>query len=225
MPYRFLVSARFEEERAGRRGHFVRKHRRRGERGAAMLESLLSIILLLMIVFGLIQIFQLSVANMIVDYASFRGARSSAVGFCDDLAAREAQVKLIPASGDMIEPMRTSQFYNTYSQFEHEKNAIRRFMRGTRWMEYSYWYGEELRHTDYHCPDYGKPLNGNCPVCGRSGAYLDMTINTFNERTHFDLEMNNYPLEIPLADYLTGDDKARIEKETELTNHSSAFLE
>lgn len=197
----------------------------KNEHGAAILESLLAMMLLAFLLFGIFQLFQLSVADMIVEYASFRGARSAAVGFNDTLATREARVKVIPASGDMLEPFRTTEFYSNYAQFEREKEAIRRYMKGTQWMEYSNWYGDQLRHTNYHCPDYGKPLQGNCGICGPTGAHLETSINSFNERTHFDLEFRNYPLQIPLADYLTGMDRVQIEKETEIHNHSSSFLE
>ena len=55
--------------------------RRKGEHGSAILESFLSMILLGMILFGILQLFQLALADMVTDYAAFRGARSAAVHF------------------------------------------------------------------------------------------------------------------------------------------------
>ena len=82
-----------EKSAAGRAGLCLRPAlyaRRKGEHGSAILESFLSMILLGMILFGILQLFQLVLADMVTDYAAFRGARSAAVGFRDEYAIREA---------------------------------------------------------------------------------------------------------------------------------------
>ena len=74
------------------------KHR---ERGATIIESMFTIMVLMLILFGLMQLFHVVLARNVAMFASFRGARSAAVGFSDYLVGREAKVQAIPASGPM----------------------------------------------------------------------------------------------------------------------------
>ena len=198
--------------------------RRRGERGSAILESFLAMILLGMILFGILQLFQLALADMVADYAAFRGARSAAVGFRDEYAIREALIKSAPASGPMVTPDRGS--YTNWGAVETEKSLLRGFMEGDRHVEYADWVGEERFHTNYHCPHYGELLIGGCSVCRPSrNHYVRASAQGFDQTMHFQFEFVHYPLNIPLHDWLTGRDSIDISSETELTNHSAAFLE
>lgn len=198
--------------------------RRKGERGSAILESFLAMILLGMILFGILQLFQLAVADMVTDYAAFRGARSAAVGFRDEYAIREALIKSAPVSGAMVTPGRVG--YSDWSGLESEKSLLRGYMEGDRHVEYANWVGEERFHTDYRCAHYGELLIGGCSVCGSGhGHYVRASVQGFGETTRFQFEFVRYPLNIPLHDWLTGRDSIDISGEAELTNHSSAFLE
>lgn len=208
------------EGRAGhccfRAGGFAR---RKGERGSAILESFLAMILLGMILFGILQLFQLAVADMVTDYAAFRGARSAAVGFRDEYAIREALIKSAPVSGPMVAP-------GSVRGLETEKSLLRGFMEGDRNVEYANWVGKERYHMNYRCPHYGELLIGGCSVCGSGhGHYVRASVQGFGETTRFRFEFVHYPLNIPLHDWLTGRDSIDISGEAELTNHSSAFLE
>ena len=181
-------------------------------------------ILLGMILFGVLQLFQLALADMITDYAAFRGARSAAVGFRDEYAIREALIKSVPASGAMVTPNRDS--YSDWTSVETEKSLLRGFMEGDRNVEYANWVGEDRIHTNYRCPHYGEPLLGGCSVCNRGKRhYVRASAQGFDQMMHFNFEFVNYPLNIPLHDWLTGQDSIDISSEAELTNHSAAFLE
>ena len=194
--------------------------RRKGEHGSAILETFLSMILLGMILFGILQLFQLAVADMVTDYAAFRGARSAAVGFKDEYAIREALIKSAPVSGAMVEP--TSR-WNTVAS---EKSLLRGFMEGDRNVEYANWRGEERFHMNYHCPHYGEQMIGGCAICTRGrDRGVSASVQGFDETMRFRFEFVRYPLDIPLHDWLTGRDSISISSEAELTNHSSAFLE
>ena len=196
-----------------------------GERGSAILESFLSMILLGMILFGILQLFQLAVADMVTDYAAFRGARSAAVGFRDEYAIREALIKSAPVSGPMVAP-------GSVRGLETEKSLLRGFMEGDRYVEYANWVGEDLYHTNYHCIHYGERLNGSCSICGKCKKhYVDALPQAVGEKARFRFEFVHYPLNIPLHDWLTGRDTVDIRSDSEddgwveLTNHSAAFLE
>ena len=208
-------------------GHCIRAGgyaRRKGEHGSAILESFLSMILLGLILFGILQLFQLVLANMVTDYAAFRGARSAAVGFRDEFTIKEALIKAAPVSGPMVTPNHRS--YAGWTGVESEKSLLRGFMEGDRNVEYANWVGEDRFHTNYHCPHYGERLLGSCSICGKSKRhYVDASVQSLGKTTRFDFEFVHYPLNIPLHDWLTGRDSISISSEAELTNHSSAFLE
>ena len=195
-----------------------------GERGSAILESFLSMILLGMILFGILQLFQLAVADMVTDYAAFRGARSAAVGFRDEYAIREALIKSAPVSGPMVTPDRGG--YSGWGGVGSEKSLLRGYMEGDRHVEYADWVGEDRFHTNYHCPHYGELLIGGCSVCRPSrNHHVRASAQGFDQTMHFQFEFVHYPLTIPLHDWLTGRESIDISSEAELTNHSSAFLE
>ena len=197
---------------------------RKGERGSAILETFLSMILIGLILFGILQIFQLVLADMVTDYAAFRGARSAAVGFRDEFAVKEALIKAAPVSGALVKPGRRS--YTSWTGVESEKSLLRGFMEGERTVEYANWFGGDRYHTNDHCPLYGERLFGSCSICGKSKKhYVDASVQNFGETARFDFEFVHYPLDIPLHDWLTGRDSIDISGEAELTNHSSAFLE
>ena len=207
----------------GRAAHCIRASRyarRKGERGAAILESFLAMILLGLILFGILQLFQLALADMITDYAAFRGARSAAVGFSDFYAIREALIKAAPASGAMITPNLGN------NSLELKKSLLRDYMTGNAYVEYANWVGEDRFHTNYHCPHYGELMLGGCSICHQGKKpYVSASANGFDQTMHFQFEFRHYPLNIPLHDWITGRDSIDISSEAELTNHSSAFLE
>ena len=212
---------------AGRAGHCVlarRYARRKAERGSAILEAFLSMILLGLILFGVLQLFQLVLADLVAVYAAFRGARSAAVGFKDEFAVREALIKAAPASGAMVTPNRGS--YSVWTGVESEKSLLRGYMEGDRHVEYADWVGEDRYHMNYHCPHYGELLVGGCSLCSHGRKhYVNASAQGFDQTMSFKFEFVNYPLEIPLHDWLTGRESIDISAESELTNHSAAFLE
>jgi len=215
---------------AQKRAAAVRFARRKGEHGSAILESFLCMILIGMILFGVLQLFQLALADMIAEYAAFRGARSHVVGFKDFYAFREALIKSAPASGAMIAPDPDSYPGYYSNQAETEKTLLRGFMQGDRNVEYAYWRGGQRFHLSYHCPDYGRPMHYACPYCTYSqndirSPYVMMEENGGpSSGSSFRFDFRNYPLEIPLHDWLTGTDSITISSKAELQRRP-AFLE
>lgn len=203
---------------------------RRNERGATIVESVIVMIILLLILFGLLQVAQLSTAKIFADYASFRGARSAAVGFKDYLVDREARIKAIPASGRLVDPARDSldDGGGAYSLYASEKVMIENYMDGTRWLEYEYWRAQRPdRHTFYKCPFYGTTIesSGSCSVCDTGDMpSVSTSIRAYNERIKTTFRFRNYPLRVPLRDAFLKNDSLDISGESELANHSSAYL-
>lgn len=189
--------------------------RRKGEHGSAILESFLSMILLGMILFGILQLFQLIVTDMVTEYAAFRGARSAAVGLKDEYAFREAEVKVAPVSGRRVRPTAGG-----------DESVLRSYLAGEVDVEYSNWEGKRVFHTDYHCPNYGQPLTAVCSICNqRSSSHIEMSVWELGKTMKFRFDFVDYPLTIPLHEWLTGRETIDISAESELTNHSSVFLE
>ena len=69
------------------------------QRGATIVESMICMLLLCMVLFGLLQIFQWTMAKMVCEYSSFYAAKGSAYGFADTIVVNGARVAAIAASG------------------------------------------------------------------------------------------------------------------------------
>lgn len=202
---------------------------RKGEHGSAILETFLSMILLGIILFGAIQVFQLFLANMITDYAAFRGARSAAVGFREDYAMREALIKAAPVSGSIITPDPATYPGFRRNPVETEKSLLTSFMEGDNEMDYAYWIGAERVHTNYQCPQYGRRMTSSCEICGRQfdrDHYVRGGVTRVSDDfVVFTFDFRNYPLNVPLHGWITGRDSIDISGETKLRDYSSSFRE
>lgn len=124
---------------------FKHQHRR-GKRGAAMVEALLSYFVLFLILFGMLHIYYFFNGQFFADYAAIRGARSRAVGFADYLVKRETRVNAIGGSGLMVYPGLHNAGIDENSpyaadQFTQEKTLIQRYRTGISWLEYEFWFG------------------------------------------------------------------------------------
>jgi len=73
--------------------------RKKTERGATILESLICIMLLCLIFFGLMQIFQWSMAQMLTEYSSFYAAKAYSLGYSRAIVERASRVAITGASG------------------------------------------------------------------------------------------------------------------------------
>ncbi len=123
------------------------RHRhRRGKRGAAMVEALLSYFVLFLVLFGMLHIYYFFNGQYFADYAALRGARSRAVGFGDYLVNRETRIGAIGGSGLMVYPGLHNAGISENSkyaadQFTQEKTLIQRYRAGLSWLEYEFWFG------------------------------------------------------------------------------------
>ena len=131
------------------------------QRGSAIVEGVIAILLICLILFGLLQLFLLYTAQEFTDYSSFRTARSISVGFNDTLAKVEARTRALPVSGEVLTPseLKTTSYMDyftssTYKQsdgvyeyYYRLRRAIRNYMEGYRYMECEYWLGENSYET------------------------------------------------------------------------------
>jgi hypothetical protein len=76
--------------------------KKKSERGATILESLMCILLLCLIFFGLMQIFQWSMAQMLTEYSSFYAAKAYSLGYTRKIVIRASRVAITGASGQDI---------------------------------------------------------------------------------------------------------------------------
>lgn len=202
---------------------------RRSRSGAAVLESLLVMVVLLLILFGFLQLFLLSMARGFADFAAFRGARSASVGFRDYLVRREAKIKAIPASGVMVLPDKSANFDSPFDQFAFERSVIPMFSKGQQYLEYEHWEtGDPAFHTDYHCPYYGlsKEAGGSgctCPCTQNSSIRVSTSRTAESVKTIF--RFDDYPLIMPLREAFFREKNMDISAEAKLTNHASSILE
>ncbi|MBR2427710.1 MAG: pilus assembly protein [Lentisphaeria bacterium] len=212
-------------------GHYAGNNKRNGEKGSAIIESLMTIMVLMLILFGLMQLFHVYLADNVAKFASFRGARSAAVGFADYLVNREAKIQAIPASGPMTAYRTSAEFGSAYSQFYYERTMVPRFMAGEQWLNYEYWgNSNELYHADYRCPSYGL-LKGsgdsalNCECCDSCDVPSAVVgCNRFGDRVTVNFEFRNYPFRMPMYHAFTNEDSIDINAKTQLTNHSDSYL-
>ena len=131
-------------------------YRRKGARGQSILESLLCMIVLCLILFGLLQIFNLAVAKMLTYYSAYRTSRSYSVGFADYLLTRSSQVAAIGGSGKLVEPD-NREYTGLVQQFDAEAFMIPEYISGTSWLEYEYWGGENSYDPKYYNPNVRPP--------------------------------------------------------------------
>lgn len=210
-----------------------RKNIRHGEQGATIIESMLSIMVLMLILFGLLQLFHVALAREVSMFAAFRGARSAAVGFCDYLVHREAKVHSIPAAGPMTEYRNSSEFSSAYEQFSYEQTMIPRFMNGNQWLNYEYWGSTQtLYHADYKCPSYGlrkgrgdSGLDCACSDCCGDKPSTVIDCNRLGEKVSVYFEFRQYPFRMPMYDAFESGKHIDIKAETEMTNHSDSYLD
>ncbi|MBQ9337471.1 MAG: hypothetical protein IJS14_09265 [Lentisphaeria bacterium] len=188
------------------------RHCRRGERGAAMVETLLSLFILLLILFGMLQVFYFFAGQFFTDYAALRGSRSRAVGFADYLAQREARVNAIGGSGLLVSPqLRSLQSaglgkYDA-GQFTQEKTLIERYMVGTTWVEYEYWYGKPALE--------GRKVDTNFRV----------RISNSSTSAKVETEFTNYAFPESLTRRLFFGSGLNLKGTASLGNHSAVYLE
>ena len=201
--------------------HRDTSHTRNGsESGQAIVESMFTMIIICLLLFGLLQVFQIAVADLITSYSAFTAGRSYAVGFSADengnwwrcLVYKSARVAAIGASGKRIFPGNSN-----YS----EKDVIIRYLSDEdQWLEYEYWWGE----NDY---DYNFYNSGVSPPSTHLSYGMTDT-STRNVRST--VRFTDYPF--PIMDLMdpkrvwfdTVDESRDISSSAEIFDHAEDYM-
>ena len=192
------------------------------ESGQAIVETTLTMIIICLLLMGLLQVFQIAVADMVTSYSAFSAGRSYAVGFSADdegspwwrqLVRKSTRVSAIGASGKRIFPEN--------DDLGDEIAVIKRYLSDTdQWLEYEYWWGENEYDYMFYRAGVEPPE-----------TYLSMSPN---EVTSYMVDMNvrfiNYPF--PMFDLMdpdrtwfdTVEDSRDITASADLMNHAEDYM-
>ena len=76
--------------------------KRKHEHGGTTLEALMAVVILFLIVFAMIQIYQWCITKQFCQYSAFYTSKSLSLGYQDDVALRSARVAAISISGKSV---------------------------------------------------------------------------------------------------------------------------
>ncbi len=186
---------------------------RSGERGSTMIEAVICMLVICLILFGLLQVFYVTAAQMITDYSAFRAARSETVGFNEEIVEREGKLKAIAASGRMRFPVDMAAgsadsypYSSAVGQFYWERLAITDYMEMRRTLKYEYWNPADNLNENY------------------STSY---TVNSASQGDTFTASatFHDYPWIMPMRGAFVTEGKLNIEGKSELSRQSAMYLE
>lgn len=160
-----------------------------------MIESLIVMLLLCLIFFGLLQAVHIAVTQMVTDYSAACTVRSSVVGFTDRLLVRSARIASIASSGKLIYPDHADP--SPMIQFEYERDLIPRYLSGEVW--YLTYEHMPLMHADVRS----------------SGSNMRRA----------EVEFSKYPINFPFWETVSGEKTMNIKAEAKAFDHASYFLE
>jgi hypothetical protein len=176
-------------------------------------------IVLCILLFGLLQVFQIAVANLLTSYSAFTANRSYVVGFSNEsgpwyreLVHKSARVAAIGASGKRIFP----------SGDEGEVAVIKRYLEDTdQWLEYEYWWGENEYDDMFYRSDVDPPS---------TNIGYNTNTNSATGIAQMTVYFNDYPFAImDLMDpdrvwFDTVENSRRIEQSASLYDHAADFM-
>lgn len=175
---------------------------RKNEKGQSIIEAVMCMLVICLILFSLLQIFYISVAQMFTSYAAFSSARSRSVGFSEYLVHRNARVAAIGASGDLI-TNDGGYDENPLTQFAAEYIRIQEYLRGVREIEYEYW----------------ETANNS------SETYLGINVSDGLNTVDSNIVFNNYPMNFPMRGAFTDSEDVDIRADASIMNYESFYLE
>lgn len=190
-----------------------KNHIRRGQHGAAMVETLLCFFVLFLVLFGMLHVSYFFIGQYFADYASLRAARSRIVGFAPYLMDREARVNAIGGSGAIVEPVLSKQSMEdskyAVSQYQLERTLIQRYMVGSRYLEYEYWHGRS-------------PHNDESSSSTTFHTHASSSGNFMSKVTAY---FENYASVDRFIRKMFSWKEIRLQGETVLADHSQTYLE
>ena len=199
-----------------------------GEAGQAIVETMLTMIILCLLLFGLLQVFQIAVADMLTSYSAFMAGRSYAVGFSAEgggqdwrnLVGRAAKVAAIGASGKRVWP--DDDGYTVNNEVDAEIGVlVPEYIEGRRDLEYEYWYGGNEYDYAFYRAGVAPPSTNFDYTMTEQGDGMVEAETTFSD----------YPF--PIFDLMdpdrvwfdTVEDSRNISGAVRLYNHAADYME
>ena len=193
----------------------------RAESGQAIVESMLTMLVICLLVFGLLQIFQVAISELVTSYSAFTAGRSYAVGFSADengpwwrcLVYKSARVAAVGASGKRLYPEDPNL---------NEKDVIIRYLSDDgQWLEYEYWWGGNDYDLDFYSNRISPPST--------HFSYSISTLGTGNAQST--TRFRDYPF--PIMDLMdpdrtwfdTVEDSRDVSATAEIYNHAEDYMQ
>ncbi len=204
-----------------KRTRHISARSRRKESGQAIVESMLTMIVICLLIFGLLQIFQVAISELVTSYSAFTAGRSYAVGFSAEengpwwrcLVYKSARVAAVGASGKRLHP--------SDSNLSEKEVIVRYLTNQEQWLEYEYWWGGNDYDRDFYSNRISPPST--------HFSYSASTTGTGNalSRTSF----SDYPF--PIMDLMDPDrtwfdtieDSRDVSATAEVYNHAEDYMQ
>ena len=167
--------------------------------GQALIETALTVAMISLIFFGLVQLSLVFTAQEVVDYAANKGARAATVGFDDFMIYKTVRVGTIPNAGQMITPDIDG---GPLIQNEQELLNIPWYLSAQRWDLLD----GILDYEDWDTVEYTGPVN-------RADGTVSVRVR------------QDYPLRMPFHRAYYPSDHAELEGDVRLDNHYTLYLD
>ncbi|MDD5728613.1 MAG: hypothetical protein PHV59_08625 [Victivallales bacterium] len=181
------------------------KRLRKSERGSTILESLMSILLLCLLFFGLMQIFQWTMAKMLTQYSSFYAGKAYSLGYARSIAVRAARIAATGASGHDTSGIPTTAPFTQAKLSAAAEEYMNYGQYGPRSINFEYWEPENI--------------TADTPIVEVS--YPD-TASDFIEAT---VKISNMPLLTENLSWFLGTTEANPSAKSTTFNYASLYLE
>lgn len=112
---------------------------KRNESGAAILEYCLCLTLLFFFLFAILDLFNMSVATLVTDYAAYIAARGRALGYTDHIIGLKTELAAAATSGRDTSNVPLSPLAEWYEAQEHALDYSRYGHGGIYGVNYKYW--------------------------------------------------------------------------------------
>lgn len=196
-----------------------------GERGSTIIESMFCSMLLILIGFGFLGIFQLFTTKITTDYAAYQVARARSLGYNDAIIQRVGQLAAAGVSGPDISghPIRGIPAYGAANARSRDYLAYGWGPNNAYKVNFAFW----------NCgadPFSGPPLS---EAMQKTSLEITLPVSVFHDAQHTSwvkssVRFRNYPVALEVIYSWIGfpkDDFDTPASSVTLKNHSAAFLE
>jgi hypothetical protein len=113
------------------------------QRGSTIVESMVCMLLLCLVLFSLLQVFNWSLAKIICQFSSFYAAKGRGLGYAYYPIESACRARAIPVSGK--DTLNTEPSPSTYGYRDIMQEKIRSYMGTPSTLNYEYWSGDPVK--------------------------------------------------------------------------------